>query len=89
MPAWWYGRHGHATDPLFPPADAVIVAPPGATPVTTPVLLTIATLPPPLVHTKTWPGITAPVWSRAVAVNCIVPPTKSPTTDGVTAIVPD
>src|SRR5207247_1159253 len=61
--------------PLCPSLVAVIVADPAATPVTSPVPLTVATAVLPLAHVTTRPVSVAPLASLGVAVSCPVCPT--------------
>ena len=60
---------------VFPSLVAVIVAEPGATPVTWPLELTAATLVLPLIHVTVRPVSVPPAESFGVAVSCSVCPT--------------
>jgi len=60
--------------PLFPSLVAVIVAEPAATPVTRPVVFTVATAVLLLLHVTTRPVKALPAASRGVAVSCTVCP---------------
>src|SRR5579885_19081 len=70
--------------PLLPSLVAVIVAEPAATPVTSPVPLTVATPGAPLAQETVRPASGAPVESSGVAVSCTVCPTASVLAAGVT-----
>ena len=60
---------------LLPPLVAVIVADPTATPLTSPLGETVATVGALLVHVTTRSVRAFPLASRGVALNCTVPPT--------------
>jgi hypothetical protein len=60
--------------PVFPELVAVIVAEPAATPVTTPLELTVAAAVLPLDHVTVCPVITLPFWSFTVACSVVVAP---------------
>ena len=62
---------------VFPSLVAVIVAEPGATPVTWPLELTAATLVLPLIHVTVRPVSVPPAESFGVAVSCSVCPTRT------------
>jgi|SRR5947209_5335271 len=62
--------------PLFPSLVAVTVADPAATPVTSPLTLTLATAPLLVDHMMVRPVSGLPLASLGVAVSCTVPPTK-------------
>src|SRR3989441_6291787 len=70
--------------PVMPPLVALIVAEPGATAVTSPLPLTVAT--PGLLdpHVTGCPVTTLPDESASIAANCNVPPTVTFVADGVT-----
>jgi len=61
-----------AAVPFFPSLVAVMVAEPAATPLTSPVPLTVATAVLLLPHVTTRPDSAFPLASRGVAVNCTV-----------------
>src|SRR5690349_4918102 len=64
-----------AAVPLLPPLAAVIVAEPAATPVTSPLVLTVATELALVLHVTARPLSGFPAESRGVAVSCTVLPT--------------
>jgi hypothetical protein len=70
--------------PERPSLVAVIVADPGATAVTSPVLDTVATVVPELDHVTVRPSRAAPLADCGVAVSCAIPPTKICAVAGVT-----
>ena len=71
--------------PLFPSLAAVMATgPPVATPITSPVALTVATPTLLLVHVTVRPGRGFPALSFAVAMSCTVSPTAMPAVAGVT-----
>jgi len=70
--------------PLFPSVAAVIVAEPAATPVTSPLALTVAADGVELDHVTTRPDKAFPFESLGVAVSCTVWPTCSVADAGVT-----
>src|SRR5579862_531635 len=74
------------TDAVFPPAPTVMVALPAETPLTKPVLLTVATLLE-LEKVKLIPAIGLPFSSFAAGCNCSTPPTAIFAAVGETAIV--
>ena len=76
-----------ADEPLFPAALAVITTLPAATAVTLPDVVTVATLAFAVDHAIVTPDITAPFWSRAVAVSVSVSPTSMDLVEGATSIV--
>src|SRR5439155_1366156 len=71
--------------PLFPSLVAVIVAVPGVTPDTSPLLLTVATAVLELDHVTVRPESGAPVASFGVAVSCTVWPGCTEAVAGVTS----
>src|SRR6266852_4973549 len=73
--------------PLFPSDVAVMVAEPAATPVTRPLLVTLATLVLLLDQLTTRPDSGFPFASFGVAVSCTVPPTVTLAVAGVTSTV--
>jgi hypothetical protein len=73
--------------PLFPSLVAVIVAEPGATAVTRPVPLTVATVGALLAHVTVRPVSVAPAASSRVTVSCCVAPVVRLALAGVTATV--
>ena len=73
--------------PLFPSLVAVIVAGPGATPVTRPVAFTVAVDVLELVHVTVRPVRMLPLASLSVAVSCTVWPTWTGAAAGVTSTV--
>src|SRR5438876_733281 len=76
-----------AAVPLFPSLVAVIVAAPAATPVTNPLVLTVATVVLLLTHVTVRPVRGVPFESFGVAVSGNVAPTKMPATAGVIVTV--
>src|SRR6266550_2408323 len=56
-------------NPVLPAAIALIVTEPELTPVANPLAFTVATTELELNQVNTWPGITLPFWSLAMAVN--------------------
>jgi hypothetical protein len=70
--------------PLCPSLVAVIVAAPTTTPVTSPLLLTVATVGAPLAHDTVRPVRTLPLASLSVVVNCCVAPTTRLALAGLT-----
>src|SRR5205807_3658703 len=73
--------------PLFPSLVAVIVAVPGVTPDTSPLLLTVATAVLELDHVTVRPERGAPLASFSVAVSCTVWPACSEAVGGGTSTV--
>src|SRR6059058_1958114 len=73
--------------PLFPSLVAVIVAVPGVTPDTSPLLLTVATAVLELDHVTVRPERGAPLASFGVAVSCTVWPACTDAEGGVTSTV--
>src|SRR6266513_1961520 len=73
--------------PFFPSLVAVMVAGPGATPVTRPVALTVAVEVLELVHVTVRPVRMLPLASLSVAVSCTVWPTWTGAAAGVTSTV--
>src|SRR2546429_7312918 len=73
--------------PLFPSLVAVIVAEPGVTPETRPLLLTVATAVLELDHVTVRPERGAPLASFGVAVSCTVWPACTDAVGGVTSTV--
>src|SRR5438132_1245170 len=73
--------------PLLPSLVAVIVADPGVTPETTPLLLTVATAVLELDHVTVRPESGAPLASFGVAVSCTVCPACTDAEGGVTSTV--
>src|SRR5205807_1320167 len=73
--------------PLFPSLVAVIVAVPGVTPDTSPLLLTVATVVLELDHVTVRPERGAPLASFGVAVSCTVWPACTDAEGGVTSTV--
>src|SRR5436190_816847 len=73
-----------AAVPVFPSLVAVIVAVPARTPLTSPLLLTVATTALLLVHVTGRPVSAAPAESFSVAVSCTVCPTCKLPEDGET-----
>src|SRR3989442_1332634 len=73
-----------AAVPFLPSLVAVIVAAPAATPVTSPLPLTVATAGLPLAHVTTRPTSRLPLASFSVAVSCTVAPTETLGLAGVT-----
>jgi len=71
-------------EPLIPSLVALMVAEPGATPVTSPALLTTATEGALLPQVTTRPLNAAPAPSRGVAVSCVVAPAGIEPDAGVT-----
>src|SRR5207253_6859108 len=71
--------------PLFPSLVAVIVAVPGVTPDTSPLLLTVATVVLELDHVTVRPESGAPLASFGVAVSCTVWPACTDAEGGVTS----
>jgi hypothetical protein len=76
-----------AAVPVFPSLDAVIVALPAATAVTTPADDTVATAAFDVLHVTVRPVSTAPAASLVTAVNACVPPTDTVAALGVTSTV--
>src|SRR5690348_4774583 len=76
-----------AAVPLLPPLAAVIVAGPAATPVTSPLVLTVATELVLVLHVTARPLSGFPAESRGVAVSCTLLPTATPAVAGVTLTV--
>jgi hypothetical protein len=74
-----------ADEPDLPSLVAVIVADPGATPETRPLLFTLATVGALLDHVTTRPVSGLPLPSFGVAVNCRAPPAHTLALAGVTA----
>src|SRR6267378_3175747 len=74
-----------ADEPDLPSLVAVIVADPGATPETRPLLFTLATVGALLDHVTTRPVSALPLPSFGVAVNCRAPPAHTLALAGVTA----
>jgi hypothetical protein len=70
--------------PNCPSLVAVTVADPGATPVTSPALDTVATPVSELLHVTTRPVRVAPLADRGAAVNCVLEPTTTELVAGVT-----
>src|SRR5438876_2753121 len=70
--------------PLCPSLVAVIVADPAATPVTSPLPLTVAPAVLPLLHVTTRPDSVLPLASFGVAVSCTVWPTPPLAEAGLT-----
>src|SRR5688500_5690443 len=75
------------TSTLRPGAAAVTVAPPGLSPRTAPVALTVAIPCAPDVQVIAEPGMATPFESAAVAVSCCVSPTITVSGDGATVSV--
>src|SRR5207237_2598245 len=73
--------------PLFPSLVAVIVAEPGVTPDTSPLLLTVATVVVELDHVTVRPESGFPPASFGVAVSCTVWPDCTEAEGGVTSTV--
>src|SRR2546425_305862 len=73
-----------AVVPLLPSLVAVIVADPAATPVTSPLPLTLATAALLVAHVTTRPDRTLPLASFGTAKSCSVPPTDMDADAGVT-----
>src|SRR5207244_6019788 len=73
--------------PLFPSLVAVIVAEPGVTPETRPLLLTVATAVLELDHVTVRPESGVPPASLGVAVSCTVWPASTAAEGGVTSTV--
>jgi hypothetical protein len=73
--------------PVFPELVAVIVAGPAATPVTTPLELTVAVAALLVVQMTVCPDITLPCWSLTVAVRGVVAPTATEAELGETVTV--
>src|SRR2546425_6003604 len=73
-----------AVVPLLPSLVAVIVADPAATPVTSPLPLTLATAALLVAHVTTRPDRTLPLASFGTAKSCSVPPTHMDADAGVT-----
>src|SRR2546426_8250427 len=71
--------------PLLPSLVAVIIADPAATPVTTPLALTVAVAPLLVAHITTRPLSAFPPASLGVAVSCTVCPTVTLADAGLTA----
>jgi hypothetical protein len=67
----------------FPSIDAMMTALPGETPVTTPVLDTVANVGELLDQNTARPTSDCPPTFRAIAVSCVVPPTRMLAVDGL------
>lgn len=70
--------------PVFPDDAALMVAEPAATPLTTPLELTVAAAELFDDHVTVWPVITFPDWSLTVAANGCAAPTSRDAMDGET-----
>lgn len=73
--------------PDLPELVAVMVAEPAATPVTTPLELTVAVAELLVDQVIVWPVITLPFWSFTVAAKVTVAPTVTEGLDGLTVTV--